>query len=132
MYSLLMCLTEQEESQILISDEIMTQIDWKIQIGIIIKHIDILPSDKIPRIRKYLGRFAYWLLETQNDIWAFITLNLIIGNWSTSNVYENPNFKDIEQCKTNLRLNYICTLLEKLTCVPDMNKPTPILLELTL
>lgn len=92
MYSLLMCLTEQEESHILISDEIMSQIDWKIQIGIIIKHIDILQADKVNRIRKYIGRFAYWLLENQNDIWAFITLNLVIGNWSTADIYSNPNF----------------------------------------
>lgn len=92
MYSLLMCLTEQEESHILISDEIMSQIDWKIQIGIIIKHIDILQADKVNRIRKYIGRFANWLLENQNDIWAFITLNLVIGNWSTADIYSNPNF----------------------------------------
>jgi hypothetical protein len=47
----------------LISDEVMREIDWRTQIGIIIKHIDIIQSEKVPRIRKFIGRLAYWLLE---------------------------------------------------------------------
>ncbi len=132
MYSLLMCLTEQEEAQILINDDVMSYIDWKSQFSLILKHIDIIQADKIPRIRKYIGRFAYWILEKKSDVWAFVILNLIIGNWSTQNLYENPNYQCYNSLKMNLPLNFMSTMLEKLTCVPDTKRPTPILLELNL
>jgi len=72
------------------------------------------------------------LLEQKKDAWAFITLNLIIGSWSSRDLYENPNYKQMEDLKSDIALNFICTLLEKLTSVPDINKPTSLLLELSL
>ncbi len=116
----------------MISDDVMREIDWRTQIGIIIKHIDIIQSEKVPRIKKFIGRLAYWLLEQKKDAWAFITLNLIIGSWSSRDLYENPNYKQGEDLKSDIALNFISTLLEKLTSVPDINKPTSLLLELSL